>query len=265
MTYNKKTSASFVGSGNLAWHLAPALDNAGITVSEVYSRNPQHAAKLTERLYNAEVKATLDFSTSTSTLFVIATTDADIADIAKEIILPENAVLVHTSGSQPLEALHYAAASSFGVFYPLQTFSKAKRIDFKDFPIFIESTDTQTTNWLLSIATLLSPQSQKITATERLALHVAAVFASNFTNHMLTLSRDVMRQYGLQFDWLRPLIVETISKGLTLTPADSQTGPARRGDLEVLDRHFEFLQSEEGLALLYKTISQHILDYYNPD
>jgi len=130
---------SFIGSGNLAWHLAPALDNMGYVVREVYSQNPNHAEELTERLYQAEVKATLDFSTSDSKVFIIAVTDDAINDIAREIILPEDAILVHTSGSQPITELQYAATQKLGVFYPLQTFSKSKKVDFKEIPIFIES------------------------------------------------------------------------------------------------------------------------------
>src|SRR5690349_12152362 len=135
----KSASVSFIGSGNLAWHLSVALDNTEFPVREVYSRNPSHAAALVERLYQADVKASLDFSTSTSKIFVIAVSDDVIQDIVQEIILPEDAILVHTSGSQPLSVLGYAATPNIGVFYPLQTFSKEKRIDFKDIPIFLDS------------------------------------------------------------------------------------------------------------------------------
>src|SRR5688572_24687306 len=117
----KSTFVSFIGSGNLAWHLAPALDNTDFAVREVYSRNPSHAEVLVEKLYEANVKRTLDFSDSPSRIFIIATTDEAISDVAREIVLPEDAILVHTSGSQPLSVLGYAATSNLGVFYPLQT------------------------------------------------------------------------------------------------------------------------------------------------
>src|SRR6478609_2383220 len=180
---------SFIGSGNLAWHLAPALDNAGFVVKEVYSRNSRHAASLTERLYQAEVKASLDFSTSPSSIFIVAVNDESISEIAREIILPEEAVLAHTSGSVPLSDLQFAATPNIGVFYPLQTFSKNKKIDFKSIPIFVESNNEETGSVLLTLARAISDQSRIIGSEERKALHVAAVFASNFTNHMLTLSQ----------------------------------------------------------------------------
>jgi predicted short-subunit dehydrogenase-like oxidoreductase (DUF2520 family) len=255
---------SIIGSGNLAWHLAPALDNAGFVVKEVCSLNPKHAEALTARLYQAEVKATLDFSTSSSSVFIIATSDDAIQEIAREIILPDEAILVHTSGTQPLNLLQFAATNHVGVFYPLQTFSKTKKVDFKDIPIFIESSDEETGNVLMEIAASVSTVVQRIGSEERKALHVAAVFASNFTNHMLTISSDILRQNSLNFDWLFPLIIETINKGMTMGPENSQTGPARRGDLEVLDSHLEFLRENKPVAEIYKLISQHIIDKYEP-
>ncbi len=255
---------SFIGSGNLAWHLAPAFDNAGFVVKEVHSLNPNHASELTDRLYQAEVKATLDFSTSDSSIFIIATRDDAIESIAQEIILPEDAFLVHTSGSQPLTILQFAATSNTGVFYPLQTFTKTKKVDFKDTPIFIESNNIETEQVLMLLAKAISNKVNKIRSEERKALHVAAVFASNFTNHMLTLSKKILEQNGLSFDLLKPLISETINKSLTVGPENAQTGPASRGDLEILDKHLEFIKEDSALAEIYKLISQHILDKYNP-
>jgi predicted short-subunit dehydrogenase-like oxidoreductase (DUF2520 family) len=253
-------SVTFIGSGNLAWHLAPALDNAGYTVKEVYSRNPKHAASLVGRLYQAEIKATLDFSTSSSDVFIIAVNDDAIQNIVREIILPEEAILVHTSGSQPLSILGYAATPNLGVFYPLQTFSKSKKVNFQDIPVFVECEMEESEKLLVKMAKAISSKVKKIDSHDRQALHIAAVFASNFTNHMLTISKEVLSSSKLDFDVLKPLIVETINKSLTIGPEVSQTGPAQRGDLEILDRHIEFLKQDETLAELYRLISQHILD-----
>ncbi|HCR53525.1 MAG TPA: DUF2520 domain-containing protein [Cytophagales bacterium] len=255
-------SISFIGSGNLAWHLAPALDNVGYSVKEVYSRNPRSAKELTARLYQAEVKATLDFSTSPSRIFIIAVSDDSIQSIARDIILPDDAVLVHTSGSQPLSILGYAATPHIGVFYPLQTFSKTKKIDFKTVPIFIESETKETESICLKMAKQISSNVNTIASSERKALHVAAVFASNFTNHMLTISKDLLQQNNLNFELLKPLVSETLNKSLAIGPEKSQTGPAKRGDFEILDKHLEFLQNDDSLASIYKLISQHIIDRY---
>lgn len=255
-------NVSFIGSGNLAWHLAPALDNTEFSVREVYSHQNKNAEALVKRLYSAKVRASLDFSDSTSKIFIIAVPDDVIEDIANEISLPDDAILVHTSGSQPLNVLAYSLTSRIGVFYPLQTFTKGRKVDFSEIPLFIESGDSATEKVLSKMAGAITKKVYRISSAQRIALHVAAVFASNFTNHMLTISQDVLRENKLEFDWLKPLIAETINKSLSLGPEESQTGPAKRGDLETLDKHVAFLQEEEGVSEIYKVISQHIVDRY---
>src|SRR5687768_14657950 len=111
-------NVSFIGAGNVAWHLAPALDNTDFAVKEVYSRSPKNASALVERLYEAKTKDTLDFSTSSSRVFVLCTSDDALDEIAREIILPATAILVHTSGSQPLSVLAQSSTSNIGVLYP---------------------------------------------------------------------------------------------------------------------------------------------------
>lgn len=256
---------SFIGSGNLAWHLAPALDNAGYVVREVYSRNPKHAEALTERLYQAVVKASLDFSASKSSLFVVATTDDAIQEVAMNIVLPDEATLIHCSGNQPLSILQFAAATHTGVLYPLQTFSQSKRVDFQTIPIFVESSTPESEKQLMTMAKAISQKVRRITSEERKALHVAAVFASNFPNHMLAIAKSILQANSLEFELLKPLILETMNKALTLGPETSQTGPAVRGDLEVLDRHMEFLRESEKIAEIYRVISQHIVDTYQKE
>ena len=253
-------NVSFIGSGNLAWHLAPALDNLGYVVKEVYSRNAKHAAELTGRLYQAEVRKSLDFSASQSKIFVIVVKDDAISSIAQEIVLPDDAILVHTSGSQPLSLLEFAATEHTGVLYPLQTFTKNAKISFKDVPMFIEATDHHAEGVLMGVARALSSKVRKASAEERKALHIAAVFASNFSNHMMTISNELMEANKMDFTWLKPLISETLTKALAIGPANAQTGPAKRGDLRILDEHMEFLRQQPDLAKIYEIISQHIID-----
>jgi predicted short-subunit dehydrogenase-like oxidoreductase (DUF2520 family) len=258
----KPSSVSFIGSGNLAWHLAPALDNTDFAVREVYSQHSSHAAALVDKLYEADVRHSLDFSLSPSRIFIIAVTDDAIQEIADEIILPADSILVHTSGSQPLNILAYSSTPNIGVLYPLQTFSKARKVDFKEIPFFVESENSDTEKTLLTLAKTLSKSVHKISSADRKAMHVAAVFASNFTNHMLTISKEIMHNNSLSFDYLKPLIAETITKSLAIGPDKAQTGPAKRGDLEILDKHMEFLQEDEAISEIYKVISQHIVDSY---
>ncbi len=253
-------TVSFIGSGNVAWHLAPALDNLGFVVKEVFSPNQKNATALTERLYQAEVKTSLDFADSPSRLFFVAVPDDAIADVAREITLPDDATIVHTSGSQPLQVLQFSAAAHIGVFYPLQTFSKIRPVDFRHVPIFLEASDDVAAKQLNTLAKGLTSRYKTITSEERQALHVAAVFASNFPNHMLRLSKLLMDQNRLNFEWLKPVILETINKALAVGPEHAQTGPAVRGDLEILDRHLAYLQSDAAMAKIYEIVSQDIMD-----
>lgn len=262
---DKGMNVSFIGAGNLAWHLAPALDNTEFAVKEVFSLHKKNAEALADKLYQAEVKLSLDFSASASNIFIISVSDDVIPEIAQDLRLPDDAIVVHTSGSQPMSALAYTGSVNIGVFYPLQTFTKNHKVDFRDVPFFIESENKETESVLMTMAKAISKRVYKITSEKRKALHVSAVFASNFTNHMIAISQQLLEQYGLESDILNPLIAETINKSLAIGAEKAQTGPARRGDLEILDKHIEFLNHDEQVREIYRIISQHIIDQYNPE
>jgi predicted short-subunit dehydrogenase-like oxidoreductase (DUF2520 family) len=255
-------NVTFIGAGNLAWHLAPALDNTDFAVREVSSKNIRSAEALVEKLYQAHSQVSLDFSLSNSKIFILAVPDDAIQEVATEIILPSDAILVHTSGSQPLSILGYNGTPNIGVLYPLQTFSKNKKVDFSQVPFFVESENAETEKILFSLARSVSKKVQKASSSDRKAIHVAAVFASNFTNHMLTLSKQILDDHKLDFELLKPLISETIQKALTIGPENSQTGPASRGDLEILDNHMLFLRHDEVVSEIYRVVSQDIVDRY---
>lgn len=259
---DKIISIAFVGAGNVAWHLAPALDNAGFGVREVYSRNTKKARQLVSRLYQAEASASLDFSASDVDVIILTVADDAIETVAASIVLPPDAILVHTSGSSPLSALDKAGTGNTGVIYPLQTFSKDAKVALADTPIFVEGSNPAVTNTLQTIGRAISSTVMAIPSDRRMALHLAGIFASNFTNHMMTLAFELMEEYNLEPRWLEPLIAETINKGLDGGPENAQTGPARRGDLRILQRHAEFLKKDKALREIYILISQHILDKY---
>lgn len=255
-----KFSIAIIGTGNVAWHLAPALENAGHTITEVYSRDLHRASKITERLYATEPKDDLDFSESQAEIYLLAVSDHAIPDIADSIILPEGSILAHTSGSMPLQILAYSSASYTGIFYPLQSFSKSREIDFEDVPFLLESDDQAILQKLKSLAKTISPHQYIVKSKDRQALHIAAVFASNFINHLLRISEDIMHRQGLDYEMLKPLIIEQVSKSLQLGAKSSQTGPAVRGDINTLDLHYQFLNYNDNIAEIYKLISQDIID-----
>ncbi|UII22632.1 Rossmann-like and DUF2520 domain-containing protein [Fulvivirga ligni] len=253
---------TFIGAGNVAWHLAPALDNAGFPVREVYSRSTKNAKALIGRLYQAELKTDLDFSSSASQIFIVAVSDDAISEIAQEIVLPDNAIIAHTSGAQPMSTLSYTAGENIGVFYPLQTFSKSKKIDFSNLPICVEAENKFTRNVLIELADSISKKVYTVDSADRRSLHIAAVFACNFTNHFFKIASDILKSKKMDFDLLHPLVIETVSKAMEIGPENAQTGPAVRHDFETLDKHMEYLDGNEELSELYKLVSQHIIDTY---
>ncbi|WP_035805242.1 Rossmann-like and DUF2520 domain-containing protein [Lunatimonas lonarensis] len=251
---------ALLGTGNVAWHLSAALESAGHTITEVYGRSFQQAEKITERLYASEPTDNLDFSGSEAELFILAVADQAIAPLADAVILPEGSTLVHTSGSMPLEILAYSSASYTGIFYPLQTFNKYQAIDFSDVSILLEADDPGTLKKLRKIATSLKSPHYTVKSRDRKAVHVAAVFASNFTNHLIGIAEEIMERQGLDFEMMKPLIIEQIGKTLEIGAKKAQTGPAIREDLETLESHHQFLQYDEHLAEIYRLITQRILD-----
>lgn len=257
----KYFNISIVGSGNLAWHLTQALENAGHFIPEIYSRDPKNARKLTKKLYDTQVSRSLDFRASESEIFIIAVADQAIENVASKILLPDRAILVHTSGSKPMAILE-SAGDRFGVFYPLQTFTKGAAISFKNIPICLEASSSRVEKVLKQLAQSLSKDIHYMRSNERRQLHLAAVFACNFTNHMLTLAQEIMEEQDVDADILHPLIAETVNKGLLLGPENTQTGPALRGDSEVMKEHGKLLRSRKDLQKIYKLLSQHIFEHY---
>ena len=250
---------AIIGSGNLAWHLAPELENAGHKIVQLCSRNTKNAKLLQRRLYNAEVSRSLNFSDSNIEIIMLCVSDDAIEEVSREIILPDHAVVVHTSGSQSIVSLGYAATENVGVFYPVQTFTKNKSASFEDIPILIEAENKQALKALQRLGKSISKYVKHVTSKDRLAIHVAAVFACNFTNQLLRISEEILNDRGFDFKILHPLIAETINKSLEIGPAKSQTGPAARGDLETLDKHMEFLKGGE-YQKIYKLVSNLILN-----
>jgi predicted short-subunit dehydrogenase-like oxidoreductase (DUF2520 family) len=255
-----KFNIAIIGAGNVAWHLAPALEDAGHKVTEVYARDLKSASKITERVYEALPKDDLDFSESKAELFILAVKDSAISEVSDAIILPQGSILVHTSGSVDLVSLNLSAATYTGVFYPLQSFSIGKKVEWSELPILVESSDEAILQKLKKLAKSLTRQVFRVQSKDRKGLHVAAVFASNFSNHMIRIAEQIMQRQGLDFEMLKPLIIETISKSLQIGAKNAQTGPAIRADYETLEEHHQFLNYNEEIAEIYRLISQDIID-----
>lgn len=245
---------SIIGSGNVAQHLIQAFGKSTeIELVQVFARNLETVAHLM-----ATAKITSELSQlQTVDVTIIAVSDDAIAEVSKHIPF-ENQLVVHTSGSLSMEALD--PKNRKGVFYPLQTFSKSKEVDFKVIPICLEAQNDNDFKTLEILAKTISNSVTTITSEQRKALHVAAVFVSNFTNHLYQIGNEICVENNIPFDILKPLIQETANKILSLSPIDAQTGPAKRNDTQTINTHLNFL-SDDNQKEIYKILTKSIIDH----
>lgn len=246
-----------LGSGNVATHIACALDKS-CDVVQVYSPNISHARLLADKLQQAEAVDTLPGIKDDADLYVVSVKDDAIRDVA--LSTPHGGLWVHTSGSVSIDVFD-GIKQNYGVFYPLQTFSKDVAVDIRQIPFFIEGNDVAAEISIRDIALSLSPQVFTAGSAQRQKLHIAAVFACNFANRLWAIADDILRDAGYEFDVLAPLLKATLSKAIDQTPLMGQTGPARRGDFGVIENHLSQLSGEN--AEIYRLISNSIYRQYN--
>ncbi|HTD40749.1 MAG TPA: F420-dependent NADP oxidoreductase [Mucilaginibacter sp.] len=251
---------TIIGSGNVATHLAAAFKNAGHNIVQVYSRD-MHNASLLAYHVRAEAADSLDKINTETDLFVIAIKDDAIEAVASELA-KHGKLIVHTSGATDLAAL-LNHTNSAGVFYPLQTFSKTREVNFNTVPLCIEGADEEITSKLNELAYTITQNVYRINSAERKTLHLAAVFACNFPNYLYYLSQQLLAEKQLPFDLLRPLILETAEKVQEHLPADVQTGPAIRNDEKTMASHLDQLRENPDLQELYRLLSQGIIKMEN--
>lgn len=259
LTFQTDRSASaakivFVGAGNLATHLATALQQAGHVVMQVYSRTPERAQALAERLQTSWTTNLNELSLDANVYFFAVHDDALPTVIAQT--RPNNALWVHTAGSLPMD-IFGRHVQRCGVLYPLQTFSVGRKVDFSRIPCFVEARLPDDAQLLCDMAALISTEVRMLASEQRKYLHLAAVFACNFTNHMYRIAWQLLEHQAIPPQTLWPLIDETAAKIHTLTPAQAQTGPAVRFDRKLMDMQVDLLDDADTKAL-YQLISKHI-------
>lgn len=252
---------AFAGAGNVAWHLAQAFSEAGFSISGVWSRDKQNSEKLAS-LCNSKSFEKLKDLQDTTDLILITVPDKAIAEVA-ENFAGFNGIVAHTAGSVNIAILE-ARCRKAGVMYPLQTFTKDVFTEMADVPFFIESALPEVREKLQHTALKLSQKVHFADSAKRLTLHVAAVFAGNYSNLMYTISRDLLERNLLPADALNPLIKETARKAILTDPYHAQTGPARRSDTETLKKHFNALIEFPEYADLYQQLSEIIQTKYKP-
>ena len=240
-----------IGSGNVAHHLIEAFAKSKIVeVTQVFSRQKESVSPLFD-----SNKITDDYNNlAEADLYIIAVSDDAIAKVSSQLPF-ENRLVVHTSGSVSLDALD--KKNRKGSFYPLQTFSKNKAVDFSHIPICLESKNETDFELLEKVAQSISNTVFKINSEQRKALHVSAVFVNNFVNHLYQIGNEICIENNLPFEILKPLILETANKVMALAPESAQTGPAKRNDTQTIEAHLDFL-SNENQSTIYKILTQSI-------
>lgn len=242
--------------------MAAAFKNAGHRIVQVYSPNMQNAALLAYHV-GAEAINDLGQVSPEVDIFIISVKDDAIGPIAKALA-KHNALIVHTSGATDLQAL-LAFTQNAGVFYPLQTLSKNKEVDFLTVPLCIEGANESITTQLIDLARTVSNNVYRVTSPQRKILHLAAVFACNFPNHLYTIAQQLLAEHDMGFEMLRPLILETAQKVQAHLPAGVQTGPAIRNDESTMAAHLQMLDDKPGLKAIYELLSQDIIKNNNTE
>lgn len=250
----EKLKAVCIGAGNVASVLAPALVPY-INFIQVYSRTQASAEQLSVRL-NCEFITDLSLLKPDCDFYLLSLNDSTTAKISQLIKLRNNAVWAHTSGSIPAEVLS-GFTDNFGVFYPLQTFTKGREINLGSVPFFIEGSNQTTTDILTNLAKKLSHYVYEADATTREVLHIAGVMSCNFSTMLLNLTQKILASRNIPLSVVEPLTRETIGKCFETSPVLAQTGPASRGDRNVIAKHLDRLSGAEHE--IYKLMSSIIL------
>ncbi len=250
-----------LGSGNVATHLSKALIKSGYPVHQVWSRHYDNAIELALEIGANSIPSLIDISQSIEVI-VIAVSDDAIESVASQIPNKENRIILHTSGTTSLEILK-KFTSHCGVLYPLQTFSKSADIDFSQVPLFIEADSFYAQDKISEIANHLSLKVNQADSETRALLHISAVFACNFTNHLYSIAAQILKDKNLSFDLLKPLIKETTEKALLNLPYSVQTGPAKRNDELTINKHLQLLQLHPNWQNIYQLLSQDIVKMYS--
>lgn len=227
---------AIIGHGNVATHMMKAFAGSSVHAVQVNSR-------------------TLSDLPGDADLYLICVKDDAIADVAA-LLDSVSAVVAHTSGSVGIEVLDMHRHR--GVWYPMQTFSRNDMIDYASIPVFIEASDVESLSLLRRVAESFATTVVEADSERRKALHLAAVFACNFTNRLHGIAAEVLREAGLNFELMLPLINQSVAKLSRMTPSQAQTGPASRGDSKVCQAQMQMLASRPELQEIYRLLSESI-------
>lgn len=243
-----------IGSGNLATNLGKALQNAGHDIIQVYSRTWNHAQELAT-LVGGAATDDLDTIVDNGDAYIFSLKDSVLGDVIPHVAKGKgDKLMLHTAGSMPLNCFE-GMALHYGVLYPMQTFSKQREVNFRDIPCFIEANDSYASGLLRDMAESISDKVYELSSENRRYLHLSAVWACNFVNHCYEVSAEILKQHGISFEVMLPLIDETAAKVHDLSPLAAQTGPAVRFDENVIRTQSMMMRDSPLLKDLYERLS----------
>ena len=254
--YSVIETCIILGTGNVAHHLLKAFVNSNIEVLQIYGRSDAKALELANA-YGLPYTSDKDNVLNSADLYLLCVSDSVILEVA-QIEALRNKFLVHTAGSVHLDVLQTITPSR-GVMYPLQSFSKFRELNYSQIPFFIEASTPEFAMDLKQFVSKISNNVVEMNSSERLYLHLAAVIASNFTNHMYAIAGKLLEQHNIDFSILRPLILETAQKVMFNYPIESQTGPAVRNNVDVMNKHIDMLSKTPEWQKIYTFVSESIL------
>ncbi len=247
---------SIIGSGNVAYHLTHHLIKKGHTINSIYTRQ---AKKWMDDLASIPHKDNLDYKNEYCDFIIIAIKDKAMDQVLGDLKNISNAQLLHTSGTLDLNVFERHGFEDYGILYPFQTIQRSRPIDMSSIHYMVEAKDHVSLEKLELLCESANFNFKEVNSSDRAKYHLAAIFASNFLNHLLTISKDLLDKENLDFELLKPLIDETVAKALALQPKYTQTGPAVREDKTIMDRHIEMLGDRDDLKEIYRIMSDNII------
>ncbi|MDP1622448.1 MAG: DUF2520 domain-containing protein [Bacteroidales bacterium] len=256
MPGEKNHEIVILGAGRLATHLGTALCKNGLKILQVYNRTAEKGEKLANRTGASFTNDILGITVNAD-YYIMAVADSVIREMSAELRLKDKLV-VHTSGTMEMDVLG-PISSQTGVFYPVQTFSQNRRVDFRKIPVCIEGNSKVAEEQLILLAKKLTPHVYCLDGEKRRLLHLGAVFTSNFANHLFAVTEELLRSHDIPFLLLEPLIMQT-ARNVRYEHLDRfQTGPAARGDREVIEEHRKLLADHPDYLAIYNLITENII------
>lgn len=249
---------SLIGAGNVGYHLAQRFTEKGVNLCQIFSRDSNKVNLLAAELGTEGINDLRALSDEAD-LYILAVKDDAIAKVAAQLdyLNKGNRIFAHTSGATS-SAVLAPYFNNYGIFYPLQTFSRTIPIDFDQLPLCIYGSDVNANQQLTQLAKIICPNVYHLDDQQRRVLHVGAVMVNNFTNHLFAVTSEICKKEKLPFELLKPLIRETVNKLTYLDPKSAQTGPAARGDQGTIDTHLKYLDNFPAYQELYRLLSTSI-------